>query len=886
MNPLLKKEICLLLPSWIAALSLVALLPWFWKDPDASFAWTPFLVFFGMIMLAVDSFGRECSLGTFQLLLSQPIERQQIWRAKITVLLLAAALIFAAYFASCELRLHLALTDSNSVWHVNPKIIRDDFRNAMFGGGVVMLVALAGGLWTTLLLRQVSVAFWTTFLAPAGLLILIILFLPSKLSDHVVIPLLYSAAGLYIIWGFWLAHRLFYRAQDAAWTGGIVSFAKWRYFEAGSDSSISTRHRKPFAALVKKEFQLQSISLICATALLALHIAVILMRKVHGNFGPHSLAGTVSEFYWSLWLVMPLIIGCTVVAEEQRLGVMEGQFCLPASRRLQFALKFFLTIVSGLLLGGFMPLLLEGIAAIIGAPNPDFRFLNRPDGFGYVSPITVVSYALGLSLAGIFASTLAKNFLQAMGIAVATIIGCCLFTFFAGNLHSFLGVSWNPRLTMGIAVLTTLVMISWLAYGNFKYFQDRGRMWRRNIWGLTGVILFIFISSAAVYNRAWEVFEPAEPAHGPAIFSQANPPVIHNAGYFTDDLLVQLPDGRVWYDRIGYRPIQSILREEIRRTINPFPTGIGPQRFVTGSNWVSYVIRHIDNWPDRGTHITGYLETVGIQSDGRLWISDKSDSPLWTEDRLTRFGDETNWQAVSWTPMELSVLLLKKDGTLWRWGAGTNQWDWHEPPAHWPALRDFNPYHVGTNSDWKKISFNNSYLQKADGSVWSVSINPKSGKDRIWRNTNWDQVDFEKIPKSLNLENGAYVHKDGTLWVSLHTSRKGSPKFETFQSGKETNWVSVASSGWIMGNVALKSDGTLWQLVYKPGARLTVPPTRLGIHNDWVAIAEVQNGAVSLAADGTLWLWPERYYYGYYRQTLLKLPKQPKFLGNVFGKAD
>src|ERR1019366_2658424 len=63
MNPLVKKEIRLLLPSWSAALSLVVLLPWFWKDPDASFAWTPFLVFFGMIMLAVDSFGRECSLG-------------------------------------------------------------------------------------------------------------------------------------------------------------------------------------------------------------------------------------------------------------------------------------------------------------------------------------------------------------------------------------------------------------------------------------------------------------------------------------------------------------------------------------------------------------------------------------------------------------------------------------------------------------------------------------------------------------------------------------------------------------------------------------------------------------------------------------------------------
>ena len=80
MNPLVKKEIRLLLPSWIAALSLMLLLPWFWKDPDASFAWMPFLVFCGVIMPAVDSFGREFNLGTFQTLLAQPVERGQVWR--------------------------------------------------------------------------------------------------------------------------------------------------------------------------------------------------------------------------------------------------------------------------------------------------------------------------------------------------------------------------------------------------------------------------------------------------------------------------------------------------------------------------------------------------------------------------------------------------------------------------------------------------------------------------------------------------------------------------------------------------------------------------------------------------------------------------------------
>jgi hypothetical protein len=62
----------------------------------------------------------------------------------------------------------------------------------------------------------------------------------------------------------------------------------------------------------------------------------------------------------------------------------------------------------------------------------------------------------------------------------------------------------------------------------------------------------------------------------------------------------------------------------------------------------------------------------------------------------------------------------------------------------------------------------------------------------------------------------------------------------------------------------------------------TTPPTRLGIHNAWVAIANSEGGVVSLATDGSLWFWPdpESYEFPY---ALLKLPKQPKFLCNIFG---
>lgn len=79
----------------------------------------------------------------------------------------------------------------------------------------VLFIAVTGGLWTALLFRQIATAFWITFLAPAGLLVLIVFFMSQFLkstSDTVAMVVLYGAAGAYIIFGFWLAHRLFHRA--------------------------------------------------------------------------------------------------------------------------------------------------------------------------------------------------------------------------------------------------------------------------------------------------------------------------------------------------------------------------------------------------------------------------------------------------------------------------------------------------------------------------------------------------------------------------------------------------------------------------------------------------------------------------------------------------
>jgi len=931
MNPFIKKEIRLLLPSWLAVLSLAALLPWLaGNDPDASFAWMPFFIFFGVILLAVDSFGREFSLGTFSALMSQPMERRQIWRTKITILVLAAALIFIVFFINSGLLFHHAL--KIPIWAVNPKLLGADFRNSMFGSFAAVLIALAGGLWTTLLIRQVAAAFWITFLAPVGLLMLIIFFLPAKFPDHFLVPLLYSLAGIYVVAGCWFAHRLFHRAQDAAWTGGVISFSTWRYFEGGAKNSVSTRQHRPVSALLKKEFQLHSISLLCAGALLALHIIVVAMRAFYGetlNDPTHrnSLMAVLSEFFWTFWLVMPLVIGCMTVAEERKLGVMDGQFCQPVSRRLQFIIKFIPAMFFGVLLGGVMPLLLEFVAAKCGAPN-DYL---RPENHLYVSSFgsfgsggegivrfkaSIIALAAGLSFVGFFASTLAKNFLQALSIAIVISVAC----FFGNGLlfgdhhvydNQFVFGSirfGGVLLTFSIAVLCGLVFLPCLAYRNFSRFIEIGQVWRRNIFGLAGILLFVIISSRAIYDRAWEVFEPMEPAHGAPKLSQANPPALRLETF--QNLLVRLPDGRVWFDYLTSRDdvypsenVRSFKRWLSWFLSNPLPRSAGPQKFIQGSNWVDATARHVDEFfgdSDRGNiQAFGYAESVGIQSNGTLWVSEKSDPNIWTADKLAQLGDETNWQQLARAYSITSVLLLKKDGTLWY--LGTNHFDLIKWPQAWPGLRAFKPYQIGTNSDWSEISGANGYylVKKADGTVWWDLFNQKTQKDEVSHTIFDNGFPSQKTAFDPAFGLGVRIHNDGTLWIFslLRTESQkyaGKPdNLPAWRIGTDTNWVfAVMAQRWM---VALKSDGTLWedsydgytgnlfdQLVRGPQSPLL--PARLGIHDDWIAIARAENGVVSLAADGSLWFWPDRISNKYgYQPTLLRLPKQPKFLGNIFG---
>jgi ABC-type transport system involved in multi-copper enzyme maturation permease subunit len=882
MNPLVKKEIRLLLPSWGVAM-LLALVQAILRPFDFYVAC---LLFFGLTIMALTTFGRETSLGTFSLLLAQPAERLRIWQTKLSVLAVAFLTVFVSWIVCFFIsRLHGYATNDY-----------DDY-NLFITLCLIATATFTGGLWTTLLLRQLAGAFWLTLLVPAVLSGVAAGFLAQSESSSVsaAIAVLCVVFAVYSVGGFLFARRLFFHAQDVGWSGGVISLPEWKFFAARSENAVSARNRRPISALIKKEFQLHQASLTGAAGLLVLHVAVIVLRKYH-HFPKDSAGEILTIIVWMPWLVMAPVIGSLAVAEERRLGVIEGQLCLPVSRRVQFAIKGFLTLLLCIFLGGVMPVMLEAAAVEFGAHNPMFTSENGAGKIGFLLfPLGITAFSACMALVSFYASTLAKSFLQAVGLGIAIFFICCALLFSIPTIfHDSMSLYFI--LLLIIAVPTLIATLSWLAYLNFENFRDGWPLWRRNLLGFAGAVVFAIAVSMALYHRAWEVFEPAEPPHGPAKLSLGNPPAVQIVQY--RNLLVRLPDGRVWFDFLE-APYNNYDGNPIRwrylwQTVtHPVRESAGPQQFIAGSNWVAATTeRMYFDWIVKGKHFfaSGFMETIGIRPDGTLWVSEKPEPDKWSAKKFQQYGGGTGWRQLAQS--RTSIVLLKRDGTLWRWGSVTNEL--HQ----WPGLRAFTPRQIGTNSDWQELStMGGIYARQADGRVWHLNVDWKTGDDELDRMTNYDGIVLQTTSHVVDLLT-AFVRADGTLWVHRqYYDEKTRQKLETgfLQVGKENDWRAVAVNDSRM--VALKSDGSLWQWRFSTTWNMTSeqfnmaiqsalqrPPVRLGIHNDWIALANTWGDMIALAADGSLWLWPDRDQHE--QSTLLKLPKQPEWLGNVFGKAE
>ncbi len=866
MNALVAKEIRLLLPAYAAALVLAVLPVWFlpsYRSADPTF-YILCAFWFGIVMLALSSFGREFGMKTFPLLLVQPLERRRVWWTKTAVLAGAITTVFLAWAISCA-----------------PRISRDwgtgTWSEAMAAGGLAAAALVAGGLCMTLLLRQVAAAFWFTILVPWAI---VVVGGAWGIPDWVG----YLALVAYTVAAFVWARWQFLNAQEVGWTGGTIALPGWR---AGDATQSGNRSRRPLAALFWKELQLHQIGLAGMAGLFGLHLGVVAVRK----FGGSSLSDMVKtglDVFGGIWLLVPLLIGGTSVAEERKLGTMQAHLILPVSRKVQFLIKLLTVLLIGGLLSTVLLWTAEGIASDWGA-NCNVGFLKQPftsDAFW-----TLCWVFLAWSLICFYASTLVSGLIQSLAASVLVAGTLYMLAILVAWVASFVEEGFvfllvSRALFTLVAVPALVLTMVCLSIHNFKAAAENWRFWRRNLCVFLGVSLGTVVVTSSVYNRVWEFVMP-EAAHGPARISSTNLPKLDFFNAESGRANVLTSDGKIWT-----RPVAHIAP----RIWLGFQIGVRPlpehgNHFVSGSNWTDAV--------------SSVYETVALRDDGSLWVSEKpgltwhlengkrvyerhADSPL------VQFGVETNWQRVvrdGWNAP--AVVLLNQDGTLWRWGPTAERSRQDETNHNpWPGLRAFEPRRLGTESNWNRIIAlgGTIYAWKSDGQSWiiyhserqvslprEVELEPGTV---MMRSAFLDNFQFKSMIAGWFF--GAGLEKDGSLWVW------GGGLQRPTRIGTNSDWTSLAGEN--SRFVARKADGSLWEWDGRNGQALQdlleTPPTRLGNHNDWLAVATGPwSGVLALAADGSLWQWwnhDPRFLYFEEFGLNLRPPRRPSLMGNIF----
>jgi len=887
MSIVLRKELRLLLPAWVATVVMTTVpawcthAAWFARNGLAVGIVSIACFALGTLFLALSPFGQEISFGTFSLMLAQPQTRRRLWWIKMAALAAAVALSLAAMCLSWQLRTRGIVMMKNM-----------PFSSVLTGFGplagfdaLLAMVVVSSGLWTTLLFRQVTAAFWFSLFVPAAILVLVQWLTgdgPQALPAEVVVM------GVYSIAGFALAGRLFLRAQDTPWGNEEVSLPASRGRSLRLLAPVFQQRRGSWAALLGKELQMQQVTVIMAAVLGLIYLAAILVLARKHSWLNGFMAG-LGELFWMPWLLVPLMIGSAAVAEERRLNTLPGQLCLPARKRTLFGMKLAVVLYLGVVFGAVMPWLLSGLShwAVVRA---SLAGLSSLDAFAILSVLTAAI--------AFYASSLSRTDIQAFAIAlVLTMLACAavsmITTVHPGYVTAVFEQHWYEghvsdttmaRLTRAydeisqffvmdlhiraLAWTAAIATFLWLAYGNFRRTQVSQRMWLANLFGLLTAAALTLLVSNVIHARAWEFFMRLEPAHGPARISPAGAGHVKTAESFdmaslSRGFFVLLPDGRVWAQRVKVpfdrKPVQA------------------PGKFVDSSNWVDLA--------------SATISAVGIKSDHTLWAIDSSA-------KATRIGDASDWQAVVGSQGRL--LALKQDGTLWHPrppdfvqknmagpnGTSRQVWLLRPNPDVAPVVR------LDDGSDWCRIfaSAHTPFGIKRDGSLWKLV------DGNFVRNGPGGPFGFRDVSAQVRCafsggttwsslaDYGSFVAAvadDGGLWAAgmlpdrlfgrdcpagLHS--------QPVRIGGDSEWREV-SGNFFSGTAAVQKNGTLW-MQEKPGSPGTGRPSE---YSDWMAATAAGNWITALAADGTLSVWSPQYH------SILGLPepkKRPVLSLNIF----
>ena len=297
-------------------------------------------------------------------------------------------------------------------------------------------------------------------------------------------------------------------------------------------------------------------------------------------------------------------------------------------------------------------------------------------------------------------------------------------------------------------------------------------------------------------------------------------------------------------------------------------------------------LRRIGNETNWISISAGIAHNVAIKSDGSLWAWGENFSGQFGVGTAGRQNDKANvpvpaapghdWkQAVAGG---YHTVALKKDGTLWAWGA-----NWAGTLGTGSTSNSVVPLQVGSATNWIRVwaGILETVALQSDGSLWYWGENPDSAfrqgtgsrlvPTRVSSDTNWVDVGF-------GVNTVFAIKSDGTLWTwgrnaDAYTVAHN-PALDTTPTpvGTNSDWQTIpACGGWWCQGLTTK-DSSLWLMDASDGEpngpRPPYKPVRfqrVELQKDVVAYtAGAAHAAapgihapigVALTRDGEVWTW-------------------------------
>ncbi|MBE3551165.1 MAG: hypothetical protein IMX03_08080 [Brockia lithotrophica] len=226
-------------------------------------------------------------------------------------------------------------------------------------------------------------------------------------------------------------------------------------------------------------------------------------------------------------------------------------------------------------------------------------------------------------------------------------------------------------------------------------------------------------------------------------------------------------------------------------------------------------------------------------------------------------------------------LAVKKDGTVWAWGSNS----WGQLGNGRVGGSSATPVQVEGLTDVVQVAAGGEYslAVKKDGTVWAWGANwhGQLGNSQVevgWEGHSATPVQVEGLTDVVQVAVGVYhslaVKKDGTVWAwgSNSWGQLGNSKvkvglgYATYsvtpvQVEGLTDVVQVAAGG--NHSLAVKKDGTVWAWGYNGSGELgngqagdySATPVQVEGLTDVVQVAAGAYHSLALKKDGTVWAW-------------------------------